>query len=414
MKATPLPSALLEKRLSTLASLWRGRPGPLSRAEVERAGKALLSLQRGLTGTRRLAGAAYMDAPELLGAYLLYYWPVSYLQVGLAASSLPSLLPGLSSRARAEGRSLRLLDLGAGPGPAAAALLDALAPEPVELYLRDGSGLALELARSILGSGEARPAGLEAKVLDLETAAPAGGPFDLIVLSHALNELWRGSDDRIGRRAGLVEALAARLAPGGALLLLEPALLETSRDLLALRDLLAGRGLSVLSPCLASAPCPALAAGPGHTCHAEVAWDPPELVASLARAAGLDRESVKMSFFLLSADGRPQAEAPAPEGCFRARVVSEAMLNKAGRLRYLLCDGRRRFPLSARKDDEAARRQGFFSLRRYDLLEVEGAEARGPAGQPGPAGQGPSYGVGPASRLGVSARLDLASRRGRG
>jgi hypothetical protein len=55
------------------------------------------------------------------------------------------------------------------------------------------------------------------------------------------------------------------------------------------------------------------------------------------------------------------------------------MLNKSGRVRYLLCDGSRRFAFSADKKDPFARKAGFDSLRRYDLVEITGAEARGDA-----------------------------------
>jgi SAM-dependent methyltransferase len=393
----------LEERLAALVSLWRGggRPRPLSSNELERAGEALLSLQRGLTGERRLAGAGYMEETELLGAYLLYYWPVSYMQVSLAASRL----------AFAAGRPLRILDLGSGPGPASAALLDSLAPRQVELCLADGSEKALGLARSILEGGAVRPLRLETRVLDLEkTAEPdlPAGPFDLIVASHLLNELWRGAPARLALRQGLLEAAASRLAPGGSLLLIEPALLETSRELLALRDRLLARGFRILSPCLRGGACPALAAGPSHSCHAEVPWEPPEPVASLARAAGLDRESVKMSYFVVSpapcrVEEGSDAASGASLGTLRARVVSEPMLNKAGRVRFLLCNEEGRFALSAKKDDAAARALGFFSLRRYDLIEASGLALRGEAaGSPGaPA----AYGFGPATSLRLVERL---------
>jgi len=390
----------LEERLLSLVSLWRGggRARPLSPAELGRAGDALLSLQRGLTGERRLAGAGYMEEPELLGAYLLYYWPVSYMQVSLAASRL----------ACAADRPLRILDLGSGPGPASAALLDAFAPRQVELTLADGSERALGLARSILEGGAVRPLSLETRALDLEQRADSdlpAGPFDLVVASHLLNELWRGSPDRLARRQGLLEAAASRLEEGGSLLLLEPALLETSRELLALRDRLAARGFRILSPCLRGGACPALAAGASHSCHAEVPWEPPEPVASLARAAGLDRESVKMSFLVVSpafrgAEGGPGAASAAAMGLLRARVVSEPMLNKAGRIRFLLCNEEGRFALSAKKDDAAARAQGFFSLRRYDLIEASGLALRGEA-----AGAPAAYGFGPATSLRVVERL---------
>jgi len=73
-------------------------------------------LSRGLTRERALAGARYMDEERLLGAYLLFYWPISYLQARGVLSELP-------------GRARAVLDLGSGPAPMAFAALDAGAAE---------------------------------------------------------------------------------------------------------------------------------------------------------------------------------------------------------------------------------------------------------------------------------------------
>ena len=421
--AGPLGLAL-EARLPALAELWRaelsgggpkGTGSALSPAEVESAGAALLRLQRGLTGERGLAGEPYMDDSRLLGAYLLYYWPVSYLEASLALATL-------AASGRAAPR--RVLDLGAGPGPLSAAALDLGAEE---LCLVDSSAKALALAERLLGPAprpgerlDARSEGrrpdsprpgaprsaagrgakaLSAFRLDLEAEGAAAalppGPFDAVLMGRAVNELWKGREDRLERRLALLEAAQARLAPGGFLLVLEPAVLLSSREALELRDRLAAKGAPILGPCLRQGPCPALAAGPGHSCHGEYPWSPPEPVSSLARRAGLDRSSVKTTWF---AAGRPGDTSPGahkaapsvgapreaaspregagPGGVIRALVVSEPMLNKAGRTRYLLCgeEGRRAF--SAAKDDGRAQAAGFRTLGRYDIVRITRPEAR--------------------------------------
>jgi len=408
-------------RIEELIDAWRsgsGRKGPAGRLlppEIASVGKALLDLQRGLTGDRRLAGKGYMDDPDLLGAYLLYYWPVSYLQVGLA---LENLVPELPAEAR-------ILDLGSGPGPASTALADWLAARAgkvaagggaavagmaasARFLLADSSRPALDLAHDLMTCGHpaaaaaaaaaengTSPWAVESRVLDLESpaaldAVASSGPFDLVMMGHCLNELWPSSATAPEKRLELAERIMELLAPGGLFLVVEPSLLRTSRDLLALRDALADRGRRVLGPCLRQGPCPALAAGPSHTCHSEAAWEPPEPVASLAAAAGLDRQSVKMTWVAF-APGRPPAAtatetAAAPGGAAARRlapedetalVVSEPMLNKAGRLRYLLCNDAGRFAVSARKDDPVAQTAGFFSLHRGDRIRLRGAELRG-------------------------------------
>ena len=50
---------------------------------------AVERLSRGFTRERELAGARYLDDERLLGAYLLFYWPVSYLQARGVLSELP-------------------------------------------------------------------------------------------------------------------------------------------------------------------------------------------------------------------------------------------------------------------------------------------------------------------------------------
>jgi len=426
--------------LPKLSALWKnGEADTLSPGDIDELGTSLLALQRGLTGDRRLAGAGYMDDPQLLGAYLLYYWPVSYLEGRFALSTLNRELSILSASAREAGRPLRVLDCGSGPAPLAAALADSLESAggssaercpSCEIVLLDSSPAALKLGQSLLGKAGSPPL-VTTRTLNLESggnlgtelnsgpggpeAAVAEQPFDLILLGHTLNELWRGDARSIERRSAFAAELASKLGQNGLLIVLEPALLETSRALLAVRDRLVAAGIRAVAPCLCpSSPCPALAAGPMHTCHLELGWMPPEPVASLARRAGLDRESVKVCFMAFSAPaatfrGTELGDFGAEPGLL-GRVVSEPMLNKAGRIRYLLCDGRNRFAFSAKSDDPAARRGGFFDLCRGDLILIRNPEDRS-LRQKGGQSDGPAYGWRVGTELKVLERPGAENRR---
>lgn len=377
-------AALLRKR-HELVGLPRGRPdgaGPaegLTHSEYARISDALLRLQRGLTGNRSLIGSRYMDDPDILAAYLFFYWPVSYAQVaGVLAQS------GL--------RPSRVLDMGSGPGPASAALLDAGAQSAV---LVDSSTSALDLARRVLSLGGPAPEKLRYVAADLEGRTPYEGaaeygPFDCVVFGHSLNELWVGAHDRADRVLALAGAAEARLSPEGFLLVVEPALLATSRDALALRDGLAAAGWSVFAPCPGRSrlPCPALAAGPAHTCHDELRWETPETVRILARRTGLDKDSLKAAWFLARPPSAPASlpRSAYPEDAFR--VVSDPLLNKAGRVRYLLCGSTGRFPFSAAAADPGSGKTGFSYLRRGDVIRVEHPEIRESG-----------WGLGPSTRI---------------
>jgi hypothetical protein len=348
--------------------------------ELREVGAAVARLSRGLTRDRELAGARYLDDERLLGGYLLFYWPISYLQARGILSELPR-------------RPRAALDLASGPGPMAFAALDAGASE---VTAADRSARALAAARRLAASAGEPLATREwspGRPGSLAGLAP-GRRFDLVTMGHALNELFRGPDED-ARRAALLEEALALAEPGGSLLVVEPALRETSRALLRVRDLLVARGFAVRAPCLFRGACPALARE-SDWCHAERPIEPPPLVAQIGRAAGLRKEAVKMSYVLLAPKGEPWAEPP-PGRAFR--IVSEPLPSK-GRLRYMGCGPEGRMGLSLQEKHVREGNRRFADLLRGDVVEITGGEPRGdgialgegstvkvmaPAGRPVPA-----------------------------
>jgi ribosomal protein RSM22 (predicted rRNA methylase) len=194
---------------------------------------------------------------------------------------------------------------------------------------------------------------------DLAVEMPAvSGRFDLIVAAHLLNELFVGRADRVALRARRAATWAqALLAPTGLLILIEPALRETSRELLAVRDALLKAGLHVVAPCFWQGPCPALASE-RDWCH-DAAPVP-------------SRARVDFSYVVLQA----QPVAPAPD---LERVVSDPLPEK-GRLRLYVCgaQGRRELIRLSRHRSEA--NAGLDRAARGDVLRI-------PDGQGGEAGR---------------------------
>ncbi len=327
-------------------------------------------LSRGFTGNRALAGERYLADRDLLGAYLLHYWPVSYWQASLCLS--------MARRVRDRVAIQRALDVGAGPGPVSLALLDAGARSVTAV---DRSKGALGLASRI---AEERGYSLVTRVWDaLSPSGTPEGPFDLVALGHTLNELWAGHPDRIALRAGLVERLAARLAPGGRVLLIEPALMSTAQECIAVRDLLVRGGFVVEMPCIWQADCPAL---PRGTCHGEFDWAPPREMVRLAHAARIGRETLKMAWFVLrpggratgvsAASGESPGQTPSSPDQGVYRVVSEPLLSKSRRIRYLVCGPLGRFALSAPASCPGPGVRAFYGLKRGEGIRIRGAVRR--------------------------------------
>jgi ribosomal protein RSM22 (predicted rRNA methylase) len=351
----------LERWIPRLIAVWRqarrqahGPETRLTPQEVKEVASGVKQLSLGLTRDRQLAGARYMDDPKLLGAYLLFYWPVSYAQARQALGELPN-------------RPRQALDLGSGPGPLAFAALDAGAKE---VTAADRSKPALALARALATeAGEA----LATREWDPTRKAPLPeGQFDLITLGHVVNELYGTGDSAIPPRAALLEQALAQVKKGGSLLVLEPALRETSRALLKVRDVLVGKGYAVRAPCMFRGNCPALIKE-SDWCHAERDWPMPGVVEELARAAGLHKESLKMSYLMLAPKGEPWPELP--QGRL-FRIVSEPLEGK-GRHRYIGCGPEGRLGLALQDKHRTEKNERFFKLHRGDVLSVTGTEPKG-------------------------------------
>ncbi len=334
----------LAARWPALRAAWRraqrlAGDGPLDAAERARAARAIARLSARLTRERASIGERYLDDPELLGAYLLFYWPISYAQARSVLGEL-GRPPG------------RVLDVGAGPLPMTWAAIDAGAAHVTALE-RVERARALGLA---LGDGP-----IDARAWDAARDPLPDGRFDTIVVGHLLNELPAA--------ARLLAALRARLAEGGRLVIIEPALRETSRALLELRDRALADGAVAIAPCLVQARCPALAKATDW-CHAERAWTPPAELAALADDARIHKDRLKLSYLVLAS-----GEAPAHDPSL-FRIVSEPLDQKGKHVR-IGCGPVGRAPLVLRARDAGGPRAAFTALERGDVVRVTRLSPRG-------------------------------------
>lgn len=194
----------------------------------------------------------------------------------------------------------------------------------------------------------------------------------MITLGHVINELYGSGDASLPKRVALLETALGRLKPRGTLLILEPALKETSRELLKVRDALVARGYAVRAPCMFKGPCPALERG-SDWCHAERTWVMPKVVEELARAAGLHKESLKMSYLALAP--KSEAWATVPQGRL-FRIVSEPLEGK-GRHRYMACGPEGRIGLALQEKHRTSNNERFFKLHRGDVIRISETQAKG-------------------------------------
>jgi SAM-dependent methyltransferase len=273
-----------------------------------------------------------------------------------------------------EDAPLRVLDLGAGLGAMSWGIARALAAAGqrgrVEALLVDDDEDALAAAEAIAKEAAERlgPQPVELAIRTrrgrIEDEAPAAGApgrgaldrADVVVVGQVLSELDRagapGADPaaRAARHAELLRRLlAGRVAPDGALVVIEPALRDRTRHLHAVRDRLAAAApageepvATVFAPCLHAGACPALAV-PGEWCHEDLDVDLPEWLVPLARAAGLRWQGLTFSHLVLRRDGVTLAGATgradagsAASGKLHLRVISGRIETK-GKIELLAC-----------------------------------------------------------------------------
>jgi SAM-dependent methyltransferase len=323
-------------------------------------------LSRLLTRERDSLPAAYLNDPGLRRAYQAYFLlpNLQKIQVLLSELALHSNGPATSSR-------LRVLDLGCGPGTSLLGALEFFSrrknPPKLELVGLDQVSGNLEIAREVVAasSGAHLLASPVATIRSsIENALPhLTGTFDLVIFSNVLNELFPRDAQRIGKCINLVQEFLARLlAPDGTCIVIEPALRETSREMLMLRDGLLDQGLTVFAPCLYRGPCPALV-NPKDWCHEDIPWDPPASILELDRLTGLRKDSLKFSYLLLRKD-RSTLSDISGEQCFR--VVSEPLVSK-GKVEYFICGQSGRKLVTRLDKDRTAENDAFTGLQRGDV-----------------------------------------------
>lgn len=337
---------------------------------VHRLAQAVAGLSRLFTKEREAISKAYLEDPVLAAAYLSYFLPVNLSKIQVLLDEMP---------VAEDDRQLSVLDLGSGPGTGALAVLDwwrrrrsaavlsVVALDTVPAVLRQAG---------LLWNGYCHAAGITAASFrtcegDLERRAwleqvREGAPFDLVIAANCLNEMYSGAKDPIGARADLVAELLALLAPHGTMMIVEPALRDTSRAMLQVRDrLIQEKRCTVYSPCLHENSCPALIK-PDDWCHEERRWEAPKSIQQMDKEVGFIKDALKFSYLLLRKDGKT-ITGRRPDVY---RVVSELRMMK-GEKRAWLCNEQGKQEVGRQDRLVSAQNEAFDQWHRGAIVQIE-------------------------------------------
>jgi len=390
-------------------------PSVLADSRLGEVSRAVARLSGIYTSDRADLRHDLLRNPELRLAYLAYFLPSNFLKIRAILDEIwlhPEVKKLFQQR-------LRILDLGCGPGTQLLGCLDffsqQITPDRLECVGVDALEANLQDARYLFGRFAAelaagtteRDSKLERMGLsntppqieshsdkirwNLETfradisrplKLQAGNDFDFIIMGNTLNELFMADEQRIEKRSRRIAALIQEcLAPTGFLILMEPALRETSRDLLRVRDrLLDMLPLTVYCPCVHSQPCPAVA--PGCTsdwCHEDHTWQTPPWIRQIDKRIGLRKNSLKYSYVVLNrmgfsirdaAMGLSASDSPGfPSENQAWRVVSETF-EERGKAAAYLCGSEGRFRVTRLNRHASPANQDFTLLDRGQVVST--------------------------------------------
>jgi len=338
--------AFVKERFSPRDS-WKDKP--FSKEDVNFFSKGLLELSEFFT-TGRESGKLpnYFTTAKFRSSYFLYFFGLQGAKFLTLYDRHPKAIEAALEEAHKTG-TLRIIDVGAGPGTASMALLCFLLeglldpkggafPLPFSIEL-----LWIDHNEAILKDGEKLLDGLLSLFPEIEGSIelklevrpwwkhPKGFNFDasLVLFGNVLNE----SDPESGVfHQGLAPFL--KNPKGGGLLLLEPAFREPSQRLSVIRDevVLSESRLPVWGPCLHLEKCP-LSSGK-NWCHFSV---PAELPGTFFRKFSIKlggvRDWLKFSYIWFAAKSSEKAAQPA-KGL--VRVISDPIRTSGG-LKNLVC-----------------------------------------------------------------------------
>jgi len=194
--------------------------------------------------------------------------------------------------------------------------------------------------------------------------------FDIIIVANLLNEL---TDDGEPHRL-CKHLLDEHLNDTGHLIVIDPALRETTRPLMEMRDRIVEKDEAhVLAPCLHQKYCPMLRKNERDWCHLYIEWDRPKMIGQMDEHVGTDHTYLKMAYLILQ---RAEKMISAPSENLH-RVVSSPLVSK-GKIELVLCADDGILRRVRRLDrDRSELNADFDRAKRGDIVYLEPVEKIG-------------------------------------
>ncbi len=274
--------------------------GNLSKSELKPFCDKIVQLSEAFNTKNEELGK-YLSNPEYLKSYSLYYMFPNIAKL----SSLFSYLIKRNNLIES-GKSYKVLEVGSGPGSGLLGFLNGVIYHNLlkscsfDLTPLDFSRESVRMAEKILSKIEGGNISVMPEPFDITEKIPEEN-FDIIIMANVINELFRDDEEKTSKRAQLLNDIKKNMREAGVVVIIEPSLKKTSRELIELRNLLIKEKiLYPVLPCTHTNFCPL--STPEHEdgwCHESYFWDAPAIIDQVDEITGFNKHHVKFSYLVL-------------------------------------------------------------------------------------------------------------------
>lgn len=306
----------------------------------------------------------YLNKKELRAGYLLYFVVTNFLKVKYCLEEIKAL-----ERFK-EKDVITIADIGCGPGTASLACADFWRKhsnkQKLEITAIDQNTNALHDAKRIFAEFAEDGASLRTIYSNLYPKTISRSlktKFDIVISANFLNEF-----ENIEQQADIVKTITEKhLEDNGLLIIIEPSLRWTTRNLMRLRDKVLDSG-NLIAPCSHNNPCPMLKESDRDWCHMYLDWKRPEVIAKVDQMIGNRKDYIKFSYLIISKRSHDRTIARSHETW---RVVSAPMRSK-GKVELLLCNKNGLLRVTRQDKNQSDLNSDFDHIKRGDIVFFSG------------------------------------------
>lgn len=291
--------------------------------------------------------------------YLAFFSPLSFVKTWTVFNELMDLYPELSEK------PIRLIDIGAGQCAGALGVVEVLnrraGKDPIEIVCVDRRNPKFNLLEELNIAHKYFNIDIE----DVRIRKTKG--FNLALIINSLTEAYGFNTENPFRKLMLI--VDQILEEDGILMIVEPAMKDSTRVLMGIRDRISKerKDIHIISPCVGIKECPLLKVkSRTEWCHFGIHWETPVYMRILNRELKREIHFAKFSYMVLS-----KKEISLPEWYIRNMRVVSNLIHEKGKKRFYTCYQERYVEFERLDRDASQKNKDMESLNKGDIVEVE-------------------------------------------